>query len=204
MLQWALSLQRIVVRFLGRHHASAKVFPSLRASITTGLGQVQGQRQSQLAAWHCSQRTACRVRLILFCSVQCLNQLDTLLSQQQCPLPGTYARAPTTELIRRFPDGLTLGSDGNFWVTILTPPLPALQAVMPYRAGRWLAAWLLQVYRPNIPSFAMVVQASRQSSRGPAACSLCKAICGVVCMFQSGLHLCKARDLRSCAPDGSL
>ena len=59
---------------------------------------------------------------------------------------------------RRYPDGVALGSDGSFWVAILSPPLPALQALAPFRAGRWLAAWVLQVYRPPIPRMGMVVQ----------------------------------------------
>jgi len=61
---------------------------------------------------------------------------------------------------RRFPDGIALGSDGNFWVALISPPLPAFQAVAPFRAGRWLAAWLLQLYRPKVPRFGMVVQVS--------------------------------------------
>ena len=62
--------------------------------------------------------------------------------------------------VRRFPDGIALGSDGSFWVALLAPPLPAFQAVAPFRAGRWLAAWVLQLYRPKIPRFGMVVQVS--------------------------------------------
>jgi len=74
--------------------------------------------------------------------------------------PSAGRRPKRRLLVRRFPDGIALGSGGSFWVALISPPLPAFQAVAPFRAGRWLAAWLLQVYRPKVPRFGMVVQVS--------------------------------------------
>lgn len=59
-----------------------------------------------------------------------------------------------------FPDGLSLSEDGNFWVTLAGPNQPFVK-ILPYRALRFLFAWLPKLgIKPKFKQFGMVIKIS--------------------------------------------
>lgn len=58
------------------------------------------------------------------------------------------------------PDGVSRAPDGGFWVALVAPPQPILQAVMPYRWLRSVVAWAITVVRPPLKDVGMVLKVS--------------------------------------------
>ncbi|GAX85618.1 hypothetical protein CEUSTIGMA_g13033.t1 [Chlamydomonas eustigma] len=65
------------------------------------------------------------------------------------------------ESLPGFPDGLSRGSDGNFWIAIVglrSPVVPLLK----YKLFRFLLAWTPSAIRPKVPDPGLVIKVSPQ------------------------------------------
>jgi sugar lactone lactonase YvrE len=89
-----------------------------------------------------AETTSMRVRRVYIAGPKA-GTVDTLIDR----LPG-------------FPDGVTRGDDGNFWVCIVAPPAPLLQKLLPYPALRTLAAHVMRFKRPPVKPQAALVKVS--------------------------------------------
>eukprot|EP00884_Botryococcus_braunii_P013676 jgi/Botrbrau1/22309/Bobra.0138s0060.2 len=74
--------------------------------------------------------------------------------------PKEGRREVLVEGLPGFPDGMTRGPDGNFWVAIVVPKISLLVNIMPYRFARFVAAWLPPQLKPPIPSMGLAFQIS--------------------------------------------
>lgn len=86
---------------------------------------------------------------------------------KQCMADGKTRNAHalqqgTTDLLIKnlpgYPDGISRSSDGNFWLTLLAPPVKAVIKAAPYKLARWLLAWLPDRLRPKVPEWGVVIK----------------------------------------------
>lgn len=75
----------------------------------------------------------------------------------------TGPKAGTTDVLVEglpgYPDGVTRAADGAFWVALIFPTSPALEALNRLGAGaRWAASWALQVVQVPVKPWGMVVK----------------------------------------------
>lgn len=57
-----------------------------------------------------------------------------------------------------FPDGISRASDGNFWLSIVVPPVPLLVKAIPYKYARWAIGWLPNCLRPSLPKMGLILK----------------------------------------------